>query len=244
MVALFTRRLRLAWEFTPGLPVWRLHPPVNGRMIGEVRDPKGEHATFFALDASSGKPLWRDKELHDPWWVAIERVAGDKLVLHGYVAPDYPVLHGLTVVDIPTGNVIRTDKEWNGEASALESAGVDLQSKNGEDAPVFPETIAAGDPAAAPALAAGGWLPDLVDGPVEIAAHGNHLVCAAHIKGGTPANATLSQRLAVVDVSKGKAVFNDTLVAAAKGVAPDAFFIHTGVLYYLRERSTLCALQL
>ena len=243
MVALFARKMQPAWEFTPGTPIWRLHPPVEGRIIGEVRDPDGKSATFFALDAVTGNCLWRDKTLHDPWWVAIERVVGQKLLLHGYVAPDFPVLHGITVVDIPTGTVVWADPEWNGDEAALTAAGVELHPANAGGEPVFPVSAEPGDAGVQGILAAAGWGAATIDGPVEFAEQGGRIIAAAHMGTGAGPDARLTHRLVVLDPGTGRVLFADTLVAAAKGVAPDAFFLSGGILYYIRERTTLCALR-
>ena len=243
MVALFSRTLRPSWEFTPGTPIWRLHPPVEGRIIGEVRDPEGKRAMFFALDAATGKCLWRDKTLHDPWWVAIERVTGDKLLLHGYVAPDFPVLHGITVVDIPTGAVVWSDPEWSGDEAALAAAGIELHPAHAGEEPVFPVSADPHDPGVQSMLAAAGWAPGTIDGPVEFAEQRGRIVAAAHVGTGTGQDVQLTHRLVVLDPGPRRVLFAVTLVAAAKGVAPDAFFLSGGILYYIRERTTLCALR-
>ncbi len=244
MVALFSRRLRPAWEFTPGLPVWRLHPPVNGRIIGEVRDPEAKRATFFALNAATGACLWRDRELHDSWWVAIERVAGDMLVLHGFQAPDYPVRRGVTVVNMLTGAVVWSDAEWTGDETALANAGVVLSGAGSAGEAIFPITHDPHDAESARNAALAKWPIDVVVGPMETAGNGDHTVVAAHVKSDRSNDASLKHLLKIHDTQTGKTLYEDTLFAAAKGIAPDAFFIHEDMLFYIRERATLCAVKL
>ena len=88
------------------------------------------------------------------------------------------------------------------------------------------------------------WPVDMVVGPMEAADHGDHTVVAAHVKSGKGEGVPLVQLLKVQSARTGKVVYEDTLIAAAKGIAPDAFFIHEGMLFYIRERSTLCAVRL
>lgn len=247
MVALFSRRLRPAWEFTPGLSLWRLHPPVNGRIIGEVRDPEAKRASFFALNAATGVCLWRDRELHDSWWVAIERVVGDTLVLHGFQSPDYPVPRGITVVNMLTGEVVWSDAQWTGDEKALVNAGVDLSGAGSAVEAIFPvahDPHDPHDPGSAQNAVLAKWPIDVVVGPMETADNGDHTVVAAHVKSDRSNDAPLEHLLKVHDAQTGKILFEDTLVAAAKGIAPDAFFIHEGMLFYIRERATLCAVKL
>ena len=244
MVALFSRRLHRAWEFTPGQPIWRLHPPVNKRIIGEVRDVEARQATFFALDAVTGSCLWRDRELHDAWWVAIERVAGDKLVLHGFSSPDSPVLHGATVVDIPGGTVVWSNREWTGNESELRDAGVDLSAVSiGEDT-LFPIPCDPHGQEKAGYAFLSRWPINELAGALDFAGCGRYTIVAAHIKTGSGDTTGLMHVLRVHDTESGNVVYEDTLAAAAKGLAPDAFFVQGGVLYYLRERKTLCAVKL
>jgi len=244
MVALFSRRLRTAWEFTPGLPVWRLHPPVNGRIIGEMRDPEAKRASFFALTAETGACLWRDRELHDSWWVAIERVVGDTLVLHGFISPDFPLPRGVSVVNIPTGTVVWSDPEWTGDETALANAGVVLSGLEPAGEATFPIPHDPHEPELAGDVVVATWPVDRVVGPMETAGQGGLTVVAAHVRSDRSNDATLKHLLKIHDARTGKTLFEDTLVAAAKGVAPDAFFIHDGMLFYIRERTTLCAVRI
>jgi hypothetical protein len=243
VVDLFSRRLRCAWEFTPGLPIWRLHPPVNGRIIGEVRNTETKRATFFALSTRTGTCLWRERELHDPWWVAIDRVAGDKLVLHGYQSPDFPVRRGVTVVDIPSGTVVWSDPGWTGDEEVLAGAGGVPSVAVAEEA-AFPVALDphTPDPAASAVLAQ--WPIDRIVGPMEIAEYAGRKVVAAHLGTGQSGDAPLVHLLRVYDMQTWKILYEDTLMGAAKGIAPDAFFTHAGILYYIRERTTLCAVKL
>jgi hypothetical protein len=235
--------MRTAWEFTPGLPIWRLHPPVNKRIIGEVRDADARQTTFFALNVESGACLWRDRVFHDAWWVAIERVAGDTLVLHGFIAPDSPLLHGVTVVDIPGGDVVWSDKDWSGDESKLASAGIDLATGRADDDVLFPSALDPHGPELSQLPMASAWPLDAIVGWIEIAPRTRHTIAAAHIAAGSGPAQSLAQVLRIHDTASGKILYEDTLVAAAKGIAPDAFFVHDDTLYYIRERKTLCAVK-
>lgn len=244
MVTLLSRRLRAAWDFTPGSPLWRVHPPVEGRLIGEVRDPEARRASFFALDAATGRCLWRDRELHDGWWVAIERVAGDKLVLHGFASPDLPVPRGATVVDVTTGNIVWSQPDWTGDEAVLADAGVMSTGDEALAEVQFPVGQDPLDPELPQSPVAAAWPVDTIVGPFETAGYGMHTVAAAHVRSGQGAEFPFVHLLKVHDALSGKVVYEETLMAGAKGIAPDAFFIHDGMLFYIRERKTLCAVRI
>jgi len=217
---------------------------VNRRIIGEVRNAEARQTTFFALDGESGECLWRDRVFHDAWWVAIERVAGDRLVLHGFASPDSPLLRGVTVVDIPGCEVVWANKEWSGDESELAAAGVDLSAGDAGENVLFPIAY---DPhgqelSQQPFVSA--WPRDAIVGWIETAGHGPRTIAAAHIASGSGTAQSLAQVVKVHDAASGKVLYEDTLVGEAKGIAPEAFFVHEGTLYYIRERRTLCAVRI
>jgi hypothetical protein len=242
MVALFTHKLRPAWDFTPGLPIWRLHPPVDGRIIGEVRNVETQHASFFALNADSGHCIWRDREFHDAWWVGIERVAGNRLVLHGFAAPDSPVLRGATVVDINSGTILWSDAMWNGDEAPLLNAGVELAGTRAGEGVSFPTMQHPQTAEATERAPLASWPVHEIVGGIELATLGGYTIAAAHITKGS--GGMLQHQLKIHNSGNGKILYEDTIVASAKGLAPDAFFLHGGTLYYIRERKTLVALAL
>jgi hypothetical protein len=251
MSPLFSHKLKAAWEFTPGLSIWRLHPPVAGRIIGEVRDVETRRATFFALDAASGRCLWSAREFHDPWWVAIERVSGDRLVLHGFVSPDQPVLRGVTVVDAANGTVVHTDPEWTGSGDVLAAAGVTLDDAETSSATLFP---AMHDPHNVPPemdAVVKQWPVDDIIGGIELLELGGHTIAAAHVRTQREDTQTLTHLVKIHTTATGKVEYDDVIVASAKGIAPDAFFVDrtadnsaSGMLFYLRERKALVAVKL
>jgi hypothetical protein len=244
MVALFSHTLRPAWEFTPGLPIWRLHPPVDGRIIGEVRNVETQRTCFFALTADLGRCIWRDREFHDPWWVGIERVTRNRLVLHGFEAPDSPVLRGATVVDITSGNILWSDAGWNGDEVSLLNTGVEVDGAGVEDSVSFPVMIDPRKAEETEKTVVAVWPVTEIVGGIELATNGNYTIAAAHLNAGGGDMGTLRHLLKIHDSRNGKVLYEDTIAASAKGIAPDAFFLHAGTLYYIRERKTLIAVAL
>ncbi len=104
--------MKRSWTFAPGGAIWRVHPAVSGRIIGEERDLKKRTVTFFALEFPSGTVLWKRLGAQEQWWTGIDRVEGDLLFVHGFASPDLPVHQGITVVDIPLGKVLWSNSAW------------------------------------------------------------------------------------------------------------------------------------
>jgi hypothetical protein len=110
---LFSRTLDVRWLYTPGASIWRVHPAVRGRILGEERDLERKQVSFFALEMATGAVLWHRPGVGDPWWVGMNRVVGDLLFLHGFATPDLPVQRGVTVIAAATGEHLWSRAEWS-----------------------------------------------------------------------------------------------------------------------------------
>ena len=113
---MFARTLKVRWQYTPGATIWRVHPAVRGRILGEERDLERKQVSFFALDMATGAVLWHRPGVGDPWWVGMNRVVGDLLFLHGFATPDLPVERGVTVIAAATGEHLWSRSEWSIES--------------------------------------------------------------------------------------------------------------------------------
>jgi len=96
-------RVRPEWTYTADGMLWRLFCVKEGRMVGECRDQERKTASFFCLDENSGLPLWKNLQLEETWWVGIEAVLGDTLILHTYAKPDMPQHRGIRAFHVATG---------------------------------------------------------------------------------------------------------------------------------------------
>ena len=95
--------LEMIWSFDAGGNVWRLIPTATGHIVGEVRRPDQRQTSFFCLDESSGKTLWRDRAFDEPWWIGVEAVAGEVVILHTYEKPDMPQHRAMIAFDLRSG---------------------------------------------------------------------------------------------------------------------------------------------
>lgn len=96
-------RLKPEWTYSADGMLWRLFCAEGGRIVGESRDQERKTASFFCLEEISGLPLWRNLQLEEAWWVGIEAVMGDMLILHTYAKPDMPQHRGIRAFDVASG---------------------------------------------------------------------------------------------------------------------------------------------
>jgi hypothetical protein len=99
------------WQYRTKGTLWRIGPAGASSLVGEDRDQERKIATFFCLDRTSGQVRWEGKEFGDRWWVGMEGVVDEILLLHGYAHPDMPAHRGLIAVDIQTGEHLWSNKE-------------------------------------------------------------------------------------------------------------------------------------
>jgi hypothetical protein len=91
------------WTFTASGMIWRMLLAEPERIVGECRDPEKKVASFFCIDLSSGKPLWKDLVLDELWWVGIETVRDNVILLHTFSQPDMPQHKGIRALDVSSG---------------------------------------------------------------------------------------------------------------------------------------------
>ncbi len=104
------RTTRPSWTHDAKGTIWRLLCE-GSVLVGDVRDTESKTASFFALDVASGAVRWRDVTVDGGWWVGMQTIARDTLVVHGYEKPDMPIAKGITAIDLATGKVLWSDSE-------------------------------------------------------------------------------------------------------------------------------------
>lgn len=101
-------RLTPAWTYRASGIIWRLLVDARDTLVGETRDQEQKTASFFAVDAATGRELWSGLLLEEPWWIGIEAVEEGILFLHAYEQPNLPAHQGVWAVDARTGTIL-----WN-----------------------------------------------------------------------------------------------------------------------------------
>ncbi len=107
---LFNKSSKASWIFprSPGKSdkkIWRLFPG-NGVLAVELRDVDNKEVEFAGLDLKTGAPLWQNLKLEEKWWVNINKIYQDVLLLQQFVRPDMPKAGKIFAVDLFTGKVL------------------------------------------------------------------------------------------------------------------------------------------
>jgi hypothetical protein len=97
------RQLETEWMYKARGGIWRLLFS-SDRIVGECRNHELKRASFFCLEEHSGSVLWQEVQLAEPWWVGIEAVHRDVIVLHQFANPGLPEHKGMIVLDLGVGN--------------------------------------------------------------------------------------------------------------------------------------------
>ena len=106
------------WRYAPAGVVWRLVPTASGKLIGEARDVQKKSASFFCVNVRTGEVLWEGARFGEPWWLGIEAVHNDILLLHKFATPDLPEHRAVIAVDVLTGKEL-----WRNEEVTFERLG-------------------------------------------------------------------------------------------------------------------------
>jgi hypothetical protein len=97
-------KIQPKWVYRSKGTIWRLLVTEDGRQIvGEDRDVKEKHVTFFALDALTGNIVWDNVSVEEKWWVGLEDANIHGVFLHRYETPELPGHKGCHVIDVSTG---------------------------------------------------------------------------------------------------------------------------------------------
>src|SRR5512143_3768508 len=98
--------LGVAWEYSTTGVLWRLLPAKQGVFVLEDRKVEAKNVTFACIDMRTGAGRWKDVALDERWWVGIELVERDAVILHGYGAPDLPDHRGIYLLDLQSGALL------------------------------------------------------------------------------------------------------------------------------------------
>ncbi len=102
---LFTQKIKPAWTFRTDKNVWRLFPG-SGVLTTELRDTEAKTAEYAGIDIESGSILWEGLKFDDSWWVTMNRIFRDVLLLQQFVRPDMPTPGKVFAVDLFTGKIL------------------------------------------------------------------------------------------------------------------------------------------
>ncbi len=115
-------RLRPDWTFASDGSIWRLLPSATGYLVGEMRQEGERTVRFFCLRERDGTLQWPHRALHEPWWLGIEALQDDTLLIHGYAQPNLPEHRGLYALSLKTGDLLWQAPDvtyWFGKSDAV-----------------------------------------------------------------------------------------------------------------------------
>ncbi|HET6271791.1 MAG TPA: DUF4905 domain-containing protein [Bacteroidota bacterium] len=105
------KEIRPTWRYHASGIIWRVVPTGSGKLVGEDRDVDRKQATFFCVSQTSGEVLWQGVEFSERWWIGIEAIHRDVVLLHGFAKPDMPEHKGVFAVDLLTGTKLWSNDE-------------------------------------------------------------------------------------------------------------------------------------
>lgn len=109
--SLFSRSLTPAWSFACQGTIWRLLLGDRGFLVGECRNEEKKETVFFCLNEETGEPVWRHGGLEERWWVGLEAVCKNRVLLHGFETPDMPGHKRLIALDLESGTEVWRNDE-------------------------------------------------------------------------------------------------------------------------------------
>ena len=105
------KRLRPVWEFTVRGVIWRLLPTGKGQFVGEERDIEKKSVSFFCIRQDTGAVQWAHLRLAESWWIGIEAVHNDVVLLHEFAMPDFPDHKKIHALDLSSGRLLWANED-------------------------------------------------------------------------------------------------------------------------------------
>ena len=193
-----------------------------------------EHQGITALDVFTGRVAWRNQGLR------FIQAMGDSV----FASKDSVGGRSFLELDHKTGELLRTLKD---DTAILDELRDRIDSATAP-LPVFPMQI---DPdrlsSEQLATTREEHIPkEYVVGPIERIENGQFLCLGFHERSHSRGRheESLSYTLKIIDQDNGELVYSETLNASVPGVVADSFFCIGGMLYYIKEHSTLAAVDL
>ncbi len=87
--------------------IWRILPDTHSNLFAvELRDEQSRKVVFHGLDSATGEILSEIYPTHDDWWVGIECVYNQKMILHGFEDEENPTHSGVYCYDLRNGKLL------------------------------------------------------------------------------------------------------------------------------------------
>lgn len=195
---------------------------------GFARPDMPDHQKILALDLPTGHVAWSKDDMR------YLSAAGDSV----FTSKDTVAGRLIFELHQRTGETVRT---WDNDAAGVVEARSRAEGAPGEG-PEFPvplSEIPSTDQRLGPVQNLS--QDERVVGPVEVILKGNLSMFSYYEKN---AKGLLRNILGIVHAGSGERVFSETIGEDVQSVVPDSFFFQDGILYFVRERSSLTAVNI
>jgi hypothetical protein len=114
-VKFLKKRTRPDWTFPKVISksekkVWRLIPG-SGVLVAEFRDVDKKSVGFAGIDLASGSLVWENDQLKEEWWITLNTVYRDTVLLQQFARPDMPTPDKIFALDLHTGKLLWQNHE-------------------------------------------------------------------------------------------------------------------------------------
>lgn len=106
---LFSNKLEIKWEIdVNNFSIWKIFPSKSNILVCEIRNIDSKEMYLMGIDIDSGNLVFNNIKFIETWWIALETVVDDYIILHNYPKPDLPKAFGITVLNSINGKIL-----WN-----------------------------------------------------------------------------------------------------------------------------------
>lgn len=104
-------KINKKYTFTNKRQIWRLLLSDKNKLIIEERDIEKREAFYNCVQAEDGKPVFKDFQLNEKYWVGIETIYKEIIYFHKFTQPNMPGHKVIIAYDIDSSKVLwQTDK--------------------------------------------------------------------------------------------------------------------------------------
>ena len=93
-------KIKKKYAHDNGCQIWRILPTETGKLIIEEREKDNKQVYFNCLNIESGKKIFKNFQMEEKFWIAIESVYKDIIYFHKFVKPDMPQHIGVIAMDL------------------------------------------------------------------------------------------------------------------------------------------------
>lgn len=270
----FRNGLQRAWCYESEGVIWRVMHSPPSHLVGEERNLEQKKVSFFCIDQTSGKTLWRGRSFGEQWWMGLENTGSGVIFLHGYDTPEMPGRRHIVAVEVATGKELwRNDLVYRVAAgrvvfgsrdSVLGEELIELDQISGQEIKSWGRDVSPLEhafreveqnqavrfpspfhPHAGVAdVALSVSFPDRNFPGSVEFLEHGHYVVFGFLGRTEGAAKHADQCLKVVDMNSKSVVLHEVLVENIPALVPESFFVEGETLYFVRRQRFLTAVRL